>query len=216
MLHFSNLTKLTSVFLSNNQLTSQFGEFQFSNSLEILSFDNNKLNGSIPRSISKLMNLTYLDFSSNDLTGIVDFDMFKNLKKLRCVDFSTNLLHGKLPILPSSIFIFMISDNRLSGEIPFMICNLTFFEILDISNNSLSGTIPPCLGNFTKFLSVMDLQMNSFHGMTPETFAKGNWFRTLAFGSNQLEGILPKSLVNCINLEVLDLGNNKINNSFPY
>lgn len=187
MLHFSNLTKFTSVFLSNNQLTSQFGEFQFSNSLEILSLDNNKLNGSIPRSISKLMNLTYLDFSSNDLTGIVDFDMFKNLKKLRCVDSSTNLLHGKLTILPSSIFILMISDNRLSGEIPSMICNLAFFEILDISNNSLSGTIPPCLGNFTKFLSVMDLQMNSFHDMIPETFAKGNSFRTLAFGSNQLK-----------------------------
>ena len=58
--------------------------------------------------------------------------------------------------------------------------------------------------------------MNNFHGIIPENFAKGNRLRTLAFNGNLLEGLLPKSLVNCINLEVLDLGNYKINDSFPY
>lgn len=33
---------------------------------------------------------------------------------------------------------------------------------------------------------------------------------------NQLEGPLPQSLVNCRHLEVLDLGNNIINNTFPH
>ena len=31
-----------------------------------------------------------------------------------------------------------------------------------------------------------------------------------------MEGLLPPALVNCTSLEVLDLGNNKINGSFPY
>jgi len=62
----------------------------------------------------------------------------------------------------------------------------------------------------------MNLQMNNFHSIILENFAKGNRLRTLAFNGNQLEGLLPKSLVNCINLEVLNLGNNKINDSFPY
>ena len=38
----------------------------------------------------------------------------------------------------------------------------------------------------------------------------------LVFNDNHLEGLLPKSLVNCTNLEVLDLGNNNINDLFPH
>ena len=38
----------------------------------------------------------------------------------------------------------------------------------------------------------------------------------IVFNGNQLEGLLPPSLVNCTKLEVLDLANNNINDSFPY
>ena len=34
--------------------------------------------------------------------------------------------------------------------------------------------------------------------------------------NNELEGANPQSLVNCTKLEVLDIGNNKINDVFPY
>ena len=118
----TNLKKLTSVFLSYNQLSS-FGEFQFSNSLEVLASSNNKLDGSIPKSLSNLANLSYLDISSNDLTGIVDIDMFRKLEKLETLDLHANLLHGKVPVLPSFMHNFFISNNRLRGEIPSMICN---------------------------------------------------------------------------------------------
>ena len=40
---FTNLTKPTAIHLSYSQLTGQFAEFQFSNSLEYISIDNNKL-----------------------------------------------------------------------------------------------------------------------------------------------------------------------------
>lgn len=84
------------------------------------------------------MNLTFLDISSNDLNGIVEFDIFKKLKGLQTVNLCANLLHGKLPVLPPSMRKFLISNNGLSGEIPSSICNVTSLEILDISNNSLS------------------------------------------------------------------------------
>ena len=63
-------------------------------------------------------------------------------------------------------------------------------------------------------ICVLDLRNNTFHGTIPETFAKN--FRSLNLNGNQLEGPLPQSLVNCKHLEVLDLGNNKINNTFPH
>ena len=160
----------------------------------VLSVNHNRIYGSIPKSISNVENLTML----------------------QTVDLGTNLLHGKLPILPSFMYNFLIPNNRFSGEIPSTICNVTSLEILVISNNSFSGTIPPCLGNFSNVLSVMDLRMNNFYNSMPGTFAKGNRLRTIALNGNQLEGRLPNSLVNCKYLEVLDIGNNKINDSFPY
>lgn len=92
-----------------------------------------------------------------------------------------------------------------------MICNISSLRLFDISHNSSSGTLPQCLGNISESIQVMDLRMNNFHGAIPDTFAKDNQLITLVFNGNQLEGLLPKSLVNCKKMEVLDLGNNKIN-----
>ena len=58
--------------------------------------------------------------------------------------------------------------------------------------------------------------MNSLHSTIPTTFSKGNHFRNINLNGNQLEGPLPRSLAKCRNLEVLDLGSNKINETFPY
>ncbi|KAM3696224.1 hypothetical protein ACJW31_06G022000 [Castanea mollissima] len=285
----TNLTKLIEVDLSYNQLTSQMCEFQPNNSLQYLRVENNRLYGSIPNSISNLVNLIEINLSSNDLSGIVELDKSTNLAELETLDVSNNsrllgiksnsnytfpnlqelnlsscnitefpnflksskllekldlsnnrissqipewtfevlenllfldlhanLLQGNLLAVPSTMQVFVMSNNRLSGEIPSMICNASNLEILDISNNNLSGKIPQCLGNFGYHLSVMNLRMNSFHGTIPDTFEKDNSLATIAFNGNHLEGKLPKSFVNCTNLEVLDLGNNKINDSFPY
>ncbi|XP_065620002.1 receptor-like protein 7 [Quercus suber] len=305
---FPNLTKLTDAYMSDNQLTGNFCEFQFGSSLQFLTLDNNRLYGCIPKSISNLVNISELDISSNNLSGIVNFEMFTKFKKigtlalshnslsvsinknfnhtfpalrnlelascnitnfpnflntsflhldlsdnkisgripeykfgtgkylmflnlaynflssiellqwenLRFVDLRANLLQGQLPIPPSLVDFFSISNNRLSGEIPLGICTVSDLSILDISNNNLSGIIPRCLGNLGDSLSVIDLSMNSFQGTIPETLANCTRLNTVSFNGNQLEGLLPPALVNCTSLEVLDLGNNKINGSFPY
>ena len=285
----TNLTKLNAVNLSYNQLTGQMCEFQPNNSLQSLRLENNRLNGSILNSISNLVNLRELHLSSNNLSGIVEFDKSTNLKELNTLDLSNNslllgiksnsnhtfphlrnlsmsscniiefpkflksskylkyldlsnnripnqipewmfevvenlqfldlhanLLQGNLPVPTSNMTAFFMSNNRLTGEIPSMICKASDLEILDISNNNLSGKIPQCLGNFSHSLLVMDLRTNNFDGTIPDTFEKYNSLATIAFNGNHLEGKLPKSFVNCTNLEVLDLGNNKINDSFPY
>lgn len=63
---------------------------------------------------------------------------------------------------------------------------------------------------------MLDQQNNQFHGTISKTFAKGNKLRSFNLNGNQLEETLPRSLVNCKHLEVLDLINNKINDIFPH
>ncbi|XP_058216950.1 receptor-like protein 33 [Rhododendron vialii] len=132
------------------------------------------------------------------------------------LDLRYNLLHGPLPIPPPFIQIFFISNNNLSRQIPSLICNASSLRILDLSHNKLSGAVPQCLENFSSVLLVLNLRSNGFTGTLPLAFAKANQLRSLDLSGNQLEGPLPRSLADCTSLEVLNVGNNKINDTFPY
>ncbi|XP_044487569.1 receptor-like protein 49 [Mangifera indica] len=136
-------------------------------------------------------------------------------KNLQYLDLRSNLFEGRIPIPPPDMKVFLVSNNKLTGEIPELICNMSTIEVLDLSNNSLTGTIPECLGHFSNSLRVLDLQKNQFHGNIPGVFGKDNDLRTLNMNSNSLKGPIPTSLLNCTKLEVLDLGSNNISGTFP-
>ncbi|KAL7251000.1 hypothetical protein ACSBR1_012926 [Camellia fascicularis] len=127
-------------------------------------------------------------------------------KNLEYINLHSNLLRGPLPLPPISTIVFSISNNKLTGEIPPLIRNLIALEVLDLSNNSLSGVIPQCLGNISINLSVLSLRMNSFRGIFTAAFTKGNMLRSLNLNDNQIEGDVPRSLLNCRHLQGLDLG----------
>ncbi|XP_075639426.1 receptor-like protein 7 [Castanea sativa] len=282
-----NLPSLVWLNLGGNQFICEISDFK-SNSLEYLNLGHNKLQGSIPRSISRFVNLAYLYLSSNNWSVMLELEMISKLKNLYTLDFSNNLvsinnnvtytlpklqwlnlsstnisefpiflktatnlryldlskniingqfprwlgdvgrdslqfldlranlLQGSFPTLSFlSLQYFFVSNNKLTGEIPSLICNASYLDVLDLSHNNLSGIIPKCLAH-SKSLSVLDLRMNSLHGTIPTAFSKRNNFRNINLNGNQLEGPLPQSLANCRNLEVLNIGSNKINGTFPY
>ena len=161
--------------------------------------------------------LQFLDLSKNRIYGQVPKwlgDMGRD--SLYFLDLHDNLLQGPFPTLSFlSLQYIFVSNNKLTGEIPSLICNASSLYVLDLSHNNLSGAVPKCLVH-SNVLSVLDLRMNSLHGTNPATFSKGNYFRNIDLNGNQLEGPLPRSLANCRNLEVLDLGSKKINGTFPY
>ncbi|KAM3250019.1 hypothetical protein P3L10_011789 [Capsicum annuum] len=59
------------------------------------------------------------------------------------------------------------------------------------------------------------MQHNNLFGALPTTFSIGSALRSFNLHGNKLEGKIPLSLENCQRLEVLDLGDNLLNDAFP-
>ncbi|KAL2334702.1 hypothetical protein Fmac_015915 [Flemingia macrophylla] len=85
-----------------------------------IDLSNNNLSGTIPREITDLDGLIYLNLSHNQLSGEIP-PSIGNMRLLESID---------------------ISRNQISGEIPSTISNLSFLSSLDMSHNHLKGKIP--------------------------------------------------------------------------
>ncbi|KAL8124780.1 hypothetical protein AgCh_012437 [Apium graveolens] len=158
-------------------------------------------------------NLSWIDLRSNHLRGKLPIPP----KKVYFLDYSNNFFSSAIPTninLPAAIF-FSVSSNRLSGNIPVSLCSATNLQLLDLSNNHLTGNLPSCLFTFSDSLGVLKLGNNSLTGNISGIFENECALQTIDVSGNLLRGTVPESLAKCVNLEVLNLGNNQLNDSFP-
>ncbi|KAG4203785.1 hypothetical protein ERO13_A04G005750v2 [Gossypium hirsutum] len=196
----TSTVNLTSLLLSSCNL-SEFPQFlKGLKSLEWLDLCYNRIEGKIPQWMQEvgIDSLRYLNISHNSLTEVEQFPW----KNIAFLDLSSNLI--RLPILASTINIFLISKNSFNGEVSSLICNASALQILDLSHNNLSGKIPQCFGNLSNSLEFLNLKKNK------------DKLSNFNLNGNLLEGPLTPSILNCKGLEVLNLGNNKINDTFPH
>ncbi|XP_065865491.1 receptor-like protein 7 [Euphorbia lathyris] len=212
-----SLPKFQILGLSTCNLTEFPNFLQFQDSLKFLDLSQNKIEGLVPSWISKLgpETLGILNLASNYLTGFEQPLLHLPWTNLHVLNLTSNNLQGSLPIPPLSIFIYLVSNNKLSGQLSPMICNLPYLLTLDVSNNNLSGNLPRCFGDLINSASVLNLQNNSLSGKIPDRYTSGCTLKMIDFGRNELEGKIPRSLSNCTELDTLSLGNNKINDIFP-
>ncbi|KAM7491919.1 hypothetical protein LguiA_034840 [Lonicera macranthoides] len=220
----AKLVNLTSLYLAGNQLTGivELEMFSKLTRLQALHLSNNSLSVSATNTnINTTMpNLFVLSLSSCNLKEFPD--LLRDSVDLRVLDLSYNQIRGKIPNWVrvkwrdswSYIGILDLRSNFLQGSLPSSICNLNTLEVLALSNNSFNGAIPQCLGNFSDRLAILDLRGNRFSGAIPTIF-EGKRLRNLNLHDNQLQGTLPRTLAKCSELEVFDVGNNQINDTFP-
>ncbi|GLT30017.1 hypothetical protein SLA2020_048420 [Shorea laevis] len=237
--HASRFSKLSKLDLSYNLLNGTLPPWIFTLPLlENLFLDHNQFQGQINQ--FQQNSLRCLDLSSNHFSDLVEVDMFSALQNLETIFLSDNNLSLRVNVnanftLPKLIGVsfsscnlsefpnfirhsndlrsLVLSKNSIHGNIPEWICEKDDLKILDLSHNNLSGKIPNCL---PKSLLVLNLQANYFDGNIAFGFLEGCGLRNLNLHRNQMDGLLPRSLVNCSMLEVLDVGNNSIKDTFPH
>ncbi|XP_062000138.1 receptor-like protein 20 isoform X2 [Rosa rugosa] len=184
--------------------------------LEQLMLNKNKIHGQVPKWMWNMSteSLIRLDISENFLSGQLPV-FFPWVNQLH-LSLSSNMFHGPLPIPASSTLVYEANDNKFTGKLSPVICNMSSLRALVLDNNNLSGMIPQCFGNFSDRLTLLLLRNNSFHGTLPQTYTNKSNLRILDVSQNQLQGQLPRSLANCLMLETLVLSNNYFNDVFPF
>ncbi|KAM0029539.1 putative protein kinase RLK-Pelle-LRR-XI-1 family [Helianthus debilis subsp. tardiflorus] len=131
--HLQNLYRLN---LGDNNLDRpiplNFGNLS---QLEILNLGMNSINGPIPPDIANLINLEHLDLNHNSLVG----QIHGNLSRLSYLDISSNQLSGNLSFQnPCNLQHLDLSMNHMTGPITsLLVCN--HLEYLDLRSNNFVG-----------------------------------------------------------------------------
>ncbi|KAA8515039.1 hypothetical protein F0562_018173 [Nyssa sinensis] len=139
------------------------------------------------------------------LPGVLPPELVK-LPYLREIDFAYNYLSGTIPQEWASTQLNLISvlANRLSGEIPKELGNITSLKYLDFEANQFSGTVPPELGRLINLETLM-LSSNQLTGELPTTFAELRNLTNFRINDNNFSGAIPDFIQNWKQLTRLEM-----------
>ncbi|KAK9226204.1 hypothetical protein WN943_011251 [Citrus x changshan-huyou] len=187
--------------------------------LQILRLAENQLEGSVPNSIFELRNLQAFDLSYNNLSGIVDLNMFLlNLKSLTSLVLSSNkfslLTETNVSTnLPKFTVIGFRSCNI--SEFPYFLHNQDELASLDLSSNKIAGQVPQWLLNVsTKSLEYLNFSDNLLSGFGQDLFVlPWSKMNTLDLGFNKLQGPLP--VPSSVSIYSYIVSNNQLTGEIP-
>ncbi|KAK9663666.1 hypothetical protein RND81_O266400 [Saponaria officinalis] len=241
--HFSNLSRLRYLDLSNNQAlvfnlsTDWIPPFQ----LEQIGLRSCKIGPMFPKWLLTQQNLAAVDISGAQISDIVPESFWSSVPStLEQFNMSNNMIYGVLPDLSTfqSLYQFDMSSNNLSGAVPSFpgncfelnlnnnnklsqglyrfLCPKTEMNLgfLNLSNNLFSEMLPDCWRYFPS-LKILNLQNNNIGGKLSSSIVSLNILQALHMRNNTISGELPKSWVNSPYLVVLDLAYNSLSGYIP-
>ncbi|XP_016457744.1 probably inactive leucine-rich repeat receptor-like protein kinase At5g48380 [Nicotiana tabacum] len=103
------------------------------------------LKGEFPRGIQKCSSLTLLDLSNNKLNGSIPSNISKVIGFVVNLDLSSNLLSGEIPVNLANcsyLNVLKLDNNWLRGQIPPEIGLLGRLKTFSVANNQLTGPVP--------------------------------------------------------------------------
>ncbi|XP_073280894.1 probable LRR receptor-like serine/threonine-protein kinase RFK1 [Primulina huaijiensis] len=153
---------------------------------------------------------------SFNLPGTLPPSILK-LPYLQDVDFAYNLLTGTIPkewALTRLNFISVLV-NRLSGEIPKLLGNITSLTYLNLEANQFSGTIPSELGSLINLNTLM-LSSNQLTGQLPMSFSRLINFNDFRINDLNLSGRIPDFIHNWRLLTKLEMQASGLEGPIPF
>ncbi len=215
---FSNLTSLTSLFLTNCLLHGEFptGIFRLPNLEDLRVLFNPDLTGYLPE-FNRSSPLKLLKLTGTSFYGKLP-DSIGNLKLLHDLEVGDCNFSGPLP--PSlgnltQLANLRLGENGFHGSIPSSIYRLVNLEVLYLNSNYFGGTVEFDLFSKLQNLHRFQLSYNHISLLTKLsnniTFSK---FWILGLASCELNEF-PDFLKNQNELEFLELSNNKFHGLIP-
>ncbi|KAK4758025.1 hypothetical protein SAY87_019326 [Trapa incisa] len=184
--------------------------------LSSLDISQNLFADEIPVGFGRLSGLTFLNASSNNLTGAIPDDI-GNLTSLQSLDLRGNFLQGPIPSSLGNLQMLRflgLSGNSLTGRIPPELGRLSSLERIILGYNEFDGGIPRELGNLTN-IRYLDLAVGNLGGEIPTEIGRLQMLETVFLYSNSFEGEIPASIGNISSLKQLDLSDNLLSGAIP-
>ncbi|XP_057468661.1 putative receptor-like protein kinase At3g47110 [Actinidia eriantha] len=213
-----NLSFLRSLKLENNQFMGTRPD-QLGNlfRLRVLNISFNKIEGVILPSISRCVELNILDMKQNEISGRIPKEL-GNLTNLRVLNLGQNHLSGEIPSSIaniSSLTVLNLGTNTLGGMIPGDMARLQNMKRFDLTINNLTGTVPSPIYNMSS-LSYLALASNDLWGRIPSNV--GVTLPNLLgfnFCFNKFTGTIPGSLHNLTNIQIIRMAHNLLHGTVP-
>ncbi|XP_041009733.1 receptor-like protein EIX2 [Juglans microcarpa x Juglans regia] len=179
--------------------------------LVILNLRSNQLYGRLPLNICLLSHIQILDLSLNKIEGTIPECIYNLTAMSRTMDTNSSAIYvyimgrgsyieyaslawkGREFVFKNSLGLVKmidLSNNKLHGEIPEGITNLTELIALNLSRNNLSGLITPRIG-LLRNLQCLDLSRNQLCGEIPMSISNLNFLSQLDLSANNLSGKIP-------------------------
>ncbi|CAI0628163.1 unnamed protein product, partial [Linum tenue] len=192
------------------------------NALEKLVMRDNKLNGSIPKTIFNISSLKVIEFSFNELSGDLPITTLgSQLTNLEWLGVSSNNLSGSIPPSisnASKLWVLELSNNTFHGRVPDALSNLQSIQWFHIWGNRDLVVPPSFLTSLTRcaHLEVLDFSSTLFEAALPSSIgnlsSSMEQFVALNCG---LKGYIPDAVGNLSNLVRLELSSNQLSGSIP-
>ncbi|KAK7373861.1 hypothetical protein VNO80_07281 [Phaseolus coccineus] len=188
--------------------------------LNFLLLKGNHITGDIPKQLCQLINLTMLDLSDNKFLGEIphclgtmpfDNNNLDPLLKASKGSFVEEYTQAPSQLEHKKEKASFTSKKRIdtyTGSI------LAYMSGIDLSNNKLKGNIPYELGNLTR-IQTLNLSHNDLIGQIPDSFSKLVQTESLDLSFNKLSGEIPSKLNILTSLEVFSVAYNNLSGPIP-
>ncbi|XP_076910937.1 receptor-like protein EIX2 [Bidens hawaiensis] len=221
---FQNLTSLTFLDLSSNNLSLAWNSLKFLNLIPSLS----ELHLSKCGLHNALLSPNYFNFSAHSYMHYIDlrdnliggrflYEII-NITSLKVLDLSRNNLNSSIPTMPNLLKL-DVSENKFKHIELVGIWRQCNLKELSLSYNIFNGEMIGPSTNMSECsqyaFEMLDSSQNQLNGTIPEVLGRLTNLKALYLGANSFSGSIPEALERVRSLEVLDLSDNELTGPIP-